>query len=103
VTRSTTASGDFSSAALTAAFNGPEGYVAVAPGGADDTTLVLTVTGVTTPSYSADAPGMSDVKRQLALQVSNDLLSQYIGEMQNDLGVTINQTALQSILAQPGG
>lgn len=102
VKRSTTATDDLSAAVIQAAFSGPKGTAAVAAGVPPQSKVVLVVTDVVTPPYVAGMPEMADPKNQLSGQIGNDLLSQYIAQLQDRLGVHINQTALQTILAAPG-
>jgi peptidyl-prolyl cis-trans isomerase D len=104
LTRNTPASESLPAPAVAAAFGGPKGYAAVSPGSADETQIVLVVTDTIVPAFDAQSAGMAEVKKRLGLQISNDVLSQYIAVVQNDLGVSINQNALQQILQQqPGG
>ena len=99
-TRNAQAPADLTSAAVEAAFNGPEGHVAVTDGSEGVSKAVLVVTGVFVPPFNADAPELAQVRQQLSNQIANDYLQQFIVEKQDKLGVTINQTALQSIVGQ---
>jgi peptidyl-prolyl cis-trans isomerase D len=100
LTRNTQASELLPAAAVSAAFDGPKGYAAVTPGTAPDTQIVLLVTDSVVPPFDANGTGMAEVKKQLGMQIANDVLAQYIAEMQNSLGVTINQAALQQVIQQ---
>ncbi len=99
-TRNAQAPADLTSAAVEAAFNGPEGHVAVTDGSEGVSKAVLIVTGVFVPPFNADAPELAQARQQLSNQIANDYLQQFIVEKQDELGVTINQTALQSIVGQ---
>jgi len=99
-TRNAQAPADLTSAAVEAAFNGPEGHVAVTDGSEGVSKAVLVVTGVFVPPFNADAPELAQARQQLSNQIANDYLQQFIVEKQDKLGVTINQTALQSIVGQ---
>lgn len=99
VIRSTPASNDLPAAAVAAAFEGPKGTVTVSPGSEEGAQVVILVKDASVPAYAAEGQNLDDVGKQLGVQISNDVLSQYIAEMQNQLGVTINQAALQQILA----
>jgi peptidyl-prolyl cis-trans isomerase D len=103
LTRSSQPTEDLSAAAIQAAFGGPVGHVATAAGAADETQVVLVVTGASTPDYVADAPEAKQLKEQVTAQISNDMMGQYLLELQNQVGVSINQTAVQQILGQPSG
>ncbi|MEO8668491.1 MAG: peptidylprolyl isomerase, partial [Bauldia sp.] len=103
VIRGTPASNDLPAPAVAAAFEGPKGYVAVSPGSEEGSQVVILVKDAVLPAYAAEGQNLDDVGKQLGVQISNDVLAQYISEMQNQLGVTINQAALQQILSsQPG-
>lgn len=103
VTRSTPASGDLTSAAIQAAFGGPKGYAAVAPGAADGAKTIVVVTAVNVPPYVGTSPEIGEAKTQLSQQMTSDLLQQYIAQLQARLGVGINQAAVQAVIgALPG-
>ncbi|MBB5750965.1 peptidylprolyl isomerase [Prosthecomicrobium pneumaticum] len=96
--RSTTPAAPLSADALRAAFGGPKGYAAVAPGANEGEQIVLQVADVTEPAYFSGAPDLAQPSRELADGLQNDLLQQYVGELQNAVGVRVNQTALQQIV-----
>jgi len=89
---------NFSVDALKAAFAGPKGHVATAPGTSDDQQIVLVVDDITETPYVASATANAQLDQQLAEAIQNDLLQQYVSELQNVLGATINQTALQRVI-----
>jgi peptidyl-prolyl cis-trans isomerase D len=91
---------DLSAAALEAAFGGPKGYAAVADGAAAGTKVVLVVTDVTTPPFDPKAPDLAQMRDQLGGQITNDYLQQFLAEMQQQLGLTVNQKAMQAVVAQ---
>jgi peptidyl-prolyl cis-trans isomerase D len=104
ITRSTKPSGDLTAAAIQRTFSGPKGTAAVAAGAADQTKLVLAVTDSEVPPYFSDAPDLAQAKTQLADQLTNDFLFQYMTQLQAQLGVLVNQSALAQALgtSQPG-
>jgi peptidyl-prolyl cis-trans isomerase D len=104
LTRSTKASGDLTQAAILRTFSGPKGTAAVAAGAADQTKVVLLVTDSEVPPYFSGAPEMSQAKDQLADQIANDFLVQYMTLLQAQLGVSVNQSALAQAIGvtQPG-
>jgi peptidyl-prolyl cis-trans isomerase D len=56
------------------------------------------VTDVTVPKLE---PGSDEAKRiadDLKRALSDDVMGQYIMRVQNDIGVTINQTALRQVI-----
>lgn len=104
ITRSTKPSGNLTAAAIQRTFSGPKGTAAVAAGAADQTKLVLAVTDSEVPPYFSDAPDLAQAKTQLADQLTNDFLFQYMTQLQAQLGVLVNQSALAQALgtSQPG-
>lgn len=97
-TRGSKPPADFSADALKAAFAGPKGHVATTAGVNDGEQIVLQVDSVTETPYTAGDPAQAPVEKQLAEAIQNDLLQQYVNELQNTLGATINQTALQRVI-----
>ena len=97
-TRSSPPAAGFSTEALKAAFAGPKGSAEVAPGADDNEQIVLQVADVIETPYTAGANDGA-VTQQLADAMQNDLLQQYVAELQRQLGVTVNQTVLQQIIS----
>ena len=59
--------------------------------------MVFRVTDVTVPKLDAnvaEAKAMSDAMRR---SIADDLLGQYVAQLENDIGVTINQSAFNQI------
>lgn len=104
ITRSTKTEGDLTQTVIQRTFSGPKGTAAVADGPADQTKVVLVVTDSEVPPFFSDSPEMAQAKGQLADQLSNDFLVQYMTQLQAQLGVSINQAALaQAVgISQPG-
>lgn len=97
---------DLTAAAVGATFDGPQGHVAVTDGaGTDVSKVVLVVTAVVVPPFDAAAPVLAQARQQISDQIANDYLQQFVAEKQNQLGVRVNQTALQGVIGQmrPGG
>jgi peptidyl-prolyl cis-trans isomerase D len=84
------------------AFGGPKGTAAVAPGKADQSKVVLLVTDTTVPPYFAGAPDLAQSQDRTSADLSNDLLTQYTVQLQNQIGLQLNQTALQQAMGQGG-
>jgi peptidyl-prolyl cis-trans isomerase D len=90
-----------SPAAVAAAFDGPEAFTAVAPGTADTgSKIVLVVTGTNIPPFEPNAAELAQTRKQISDQIANDLLQQFLVEMQAQHNVAINQTALQAVIGQ---
>jgi peptidyl-prolyl cis-trans isomerase D len=100
--RSAPASDDLSIDAIKAVFEGPKGHVAVAPGAADGSQVVLVVTDTSVPDYVAGTDEDKQIKKQLSAQISNDLLTQYVTQSQAAVGVSINQAAVQAVIGRSG-
>lgn len=106
VTRSTRPDNGLTAAAVQAAFNGPKDYAAVAQGDGQDQ-IVLTVTDVTVPPYFSGGPDPREkqMRDTLTSQISSDFLQEYVAQLQQRLGVAVNQVALQQVIGggSPGG
>jgi peptidyl-prolyl cis-trans isomerase D len=98
LTRSAAAKDDLSTAAIAAAFGGPQGSVASADGAQPMTRVVLRVDTINVPPFDPASPALSDSKQTLDGQFINALLTLYVGEMQSQTKITFNQAALQSVI-----
>jgi peptidyl-prolyl cis-trans isomerase D len=97
-TRGSQPADGLSAEALKAAFSGPKGVAAVAAGAQDGEQVLLQVAEVVETPYNA--PSSSDpLTQQLADSMQNDLLQQYVAELQRQLGATVNQTVMQQIIS----
>ena len=101
ITRRTQPAGDLSAAAIAQIFVGPKGSAAVAAGSGEQSKIVLVVTDTAVPPYFAGAPELAQLDEQMSQQLANDILTQYIGELQSELGVSVNQAAWQLALGEP--
>lgn len=81
-----------------AAFGGPQGFAAIADGDAGSKIVVVT-TAVTVPPYFSGAPDLAQAEEQFSGEFSNDILTQYVYQLQQQLGVTVNQAALQAAIS----
>lgn len=98
-TRSSQPSANFSTEALKAAFAGPKGSSDVAAGAQDGEQIVLQVADVVETPYTPAQNDSNPVTQQLADAMQNDLLQQYVAELQRQLGATVNQSVLQQIIS----
>jgi len=91
-------------AAIQAAYGGPKGYAAIADG-ADGAKLLIVTTDVTIPPYFAGAPDLVEPQQQFSRDMANDLLTTYVYQLQQRLGVSVNEAALQTAIGvtQSGG
>lgn len=86
--------------AVTAAFDGPQGYVAHAAAEGGDTQIVLQVKTVN-ENVPADALENQDEQvAELANNAGQDLLNQMIGELQVEYGVSFNRTLADQLMIQ---
>ncbi len=89
-----------SQAAILAAFGGPKGHVANAPGIGGEGQILLQVTAV---DEGAPANALDDDSRQveaIARASGDDILDQMVFTLQAAYGVSINQTLAEQALAQ---
>lgn len=85
------AAGPFSAESVAQVFEAKDGGVGLTPGATAPDQVVFQVTKVDVPAAGpADARIMSELKNQM----ENDLLVQYLGELQKQMGVSINQKVL---------
>jgi peptidyl-prolyl cis-trans isomerase D len=87
-------------AAVQAAFGGPKGHAAIVDG-EGDAKIVVVASEVTVPPFFSGAPDLAGAEEQYAEEIASDLMSQYVFQVQQELGVTVNQNALQTIVAGP--
>jgi len=59
---------------------------------------VFKVTDVKTPSFAANSPNGKALDEMVSRQVSDDIFGQYMAWLENDLGTSVNQAALQQAL-----
>ncbi len=97
-TRGSKPPADFSTDALKAAFAGPKGYAAAVQGVNPDQQIVLQVDTITDTPFVKDDTTQASLTKQLADAMQNDLLQQYIAELQNQLGAKVNQQSLQRVI-----
>lgn len=98
-TRTSQPGDGLSAEALKAAFAGPKGSAAVAPGAQDGEQVVLQVAEVVETPYTPAKDDGNQLTQQLADSMQNDLLQQYVSELQRQLGATVNQTVMQQIIS----
>jgi peptidyl-prolyl cis-trans isomerase D len=60
--------------------------------------IVFRVTDVKTPGFEANSPNGKALDEMVSRQVSDDVFGQYMAWLENDLGTTVNQSALQQAL-----
>ena len=87
-----------SGAALEEIFRLAKGAAGTAQGDAADSRLVFVVTAIEQPKLDADSAQTSEMAQTLSRSLTEDVLAQYVAKLESELGVRINQTALQQIV-----
>jgi len=60
--------------------------------------IVFRVTGVTEPKLDANSPEAKNIAELVKRQESEDIFSQYVASLENDLGISVNEAALAQAL-----
>lgn len=89
-----TAKDDLTAEAVNRLFAVPTGKAGSTSNGAD-ARAVFKVTAATVPAFAATSPEAQRIDTQLRNSMGNDLLDEYIAQIRQELGVTINQQALR--------
>jgi peptidyl-prolyl cis-trans isomerase D len=89
-----TAKDDLTTEAVNRIFAVPVGKVGHAANGTD-ARAVFKVTSATVPPLVTTTQAAQNIENQLQTGFGDDLISQYIAQVRQDLGVTINQQALR--------
>ncbi|HEV2565728.1 MAG TPA: hypothetical protein VGU19_11665 [Microvirga sp.] len=84
---------DLSTEIVERIFTTPVGKAASAPAG--EGRAVFKVTAATVPPLVTTTQAAQNAQNQLQTGFGDDLISQYIAQVRQDLGVTINQQALR--------
>ncbi|HWL04375.1 MAG TPA: SurA N-terminal domain-containing protein [Xanthobacteraceae bacterium] len=88
-------SGVLSASTVDGVFRLPENGFDVAQGSSPSDQFVLRVSGITVPPFDAKSETAAQTRQVLDNAVADSVITQYVGKLQSDLGVTINQTALR--------
>jgi peptidyl-prolyl cis-trans isomerase D len=86
-----------SAAAVTEIFKTPENAAASVEGASPSERLVFRVTEIKVPPLDPQAADAKRLDEALRNRVAEDLLIQYLAWLQNDIGVSINATALNQV------
>ncbi|WP_346907432.1 SurA N-terminal domain-containing protein [uncultured Roseibium sp.] len=92
------AAGDISGAAASQAFDGAEGSVFDVEAADKTGRLVIKVTGRNTTEFNEADPTNAALKTQLASQLQDSLLNQYISNIETQAGIQVNQAGIASVL-----
>ena len=97
LTRNATAA-PFGRTATNTAFATGQGEIGIAPVDNSPERLVFRITDVNVPAYAPS--GEDPVAGQISGALTDDLLGQYLAQLQNSLGVAINEQALRQAFGQ---
>jgi peptidyl-prolyl cis-trans isomerase D len=87
-----------SAKAVAAAFATPKDAVGSSEGANAAERVVFRVTDIMVPPFDAGSAQAKQLTDNVRAAIGEDLLAQYIGRLQADLGVTINQTGINQAL-----
>jgi peptidyl-prolyl cis-trans isomerase D len=82
---------------VSGAFSTPKGGTASAQGQNPTEMVVFRVTEVTTPPLDPNSEDGKKIEDALRRAYADDIVGQYLTQLQNDLGVAVNQTALRQV------
>jgi peptidyl-prolyl cis-trans isomerase D len=86
-----------SPAALDAIFRTAKGAAGTAEGKTPTSRIVFVVTGVDDPPLDAKSDEAKQAAETLGRGYGEDILSEYVAQLENEIGVQINQAALQQV------
>ena len=81
-----------------AVFRTPKGVPASAEGDKNTERFIFRVTEVIDPALDASSPQGKAITDTLQNSFSEDIVSEYIARLENDFGVTINQSAFNQVI-----
>ena len=84
-----------------AAFKTAKGAAGASDGDKPGERYVFVVTQVTDPKFDANAAPAKAMATQMENSYADDIIGEYIARVENDIGVSINQTALNQVIGGP--
>ncbi|HWV53607.1 peptidyl-prolyl cis-trans isomerase [Pseudorhodoplanes sp.] len=90
--------GDFPANALDAVFQTPKDGVGTSQGASANEWVVFRVTGVTVPALDPNSADAKRIRDGLTNMLREDVLAQYLANLQATLGATINEAALNQVI-----
>jgi peptidyl-prolyl cis-trans isomerase D len=90
--------GDVSARAVAAVFHTAKDGFGSAEGNEPSTWLIFRVTEVITPKFDANAAANKQIEDTVRRQETDDIYVQYVTSLEDELGTTINQAALEQAL-----
>ena len=86
-----------------AIFKTPKDSPGSAEGASQTQRFVYRVTDVIDPKLDAGSPEAQQLKSTLQNSYADDIIGEYIGRLETELGVTLNQSALSQVIGGGGG
>jgi peptidyl-prolyl cis-trans isomerase D len=87
----------FAGKAADAVFRTAKGAAGTAEGDRPSERVVFQVTDIIEPTLDPASPEAKTLEENLKNSIAQDILNQYIVQLQSDLGTTINQNALRQV------
>ena len=81
-----------------AVFKTPKGAPGSAEGETQSQRFVYRVTNVSDPKLDAASPEAKQLSTSLQESYADDIIGEYIARLENDFGVTLNQSALNQVI-----
>ncbi len=97
------AAAPLSAAAVDAVFRTAKDGVGKAEAGQPGEQIVFRVTGITVPTLDANSEDAKRLTEMLNRGLSEDMFSEYVARLQDEVGVTINQSALNQVVSGGAG
>jgi peptidyl-prolyl cis-trans isomerase D len=89
--------------AVEAVFRTPKGVPASAAGDKETERFVFRVTEIIDPTLDANSPEGKSIGDALQNSFGEDIVTEYIGRLENDFGVTVNQSAFDQVIGGGSG
>jgi peptidyl-prolyl cis-trans isomerase D len=90
--------GDFPANALDAVFQTPKDGVGTAQGAGANEWVVFRISGVSVPALDPNSADAKRIRDGLANLLTEDVVAQYLTNLQSSLGATINEAALNQVV-----
>jgi peptidyl-prolyl cis-trans isomerase D len=79
-------------------FQTPKDGVGTAQGASATEWVVFRVTGVTVPALDPNSADAKQIRDRLTNMLTEDIVAQYLANLQASLGATINEAALNQVI-----
>jgi peptidyl-prolyl cis-trans isomerase D len=83
---------------LQAVFAAAKGASGAAEGAKQDERVVFTVTDIADSKLDASSPDSKKIEASLQTSYSDDIIGEYLARLESELGVTLNQAALNQVI-----